>query len=115
VLNFVIQTIIQPKFVGDSVGLATTVTFVSLLLWSAVLGPLGAILAVPLSLLVKCVLLDADPATSWTGYIIGSPDSTPERVRAKAAALALTSDTGSEPGTARPPEAPPAGAPAANR
>jgi predicted PurR-regulated permease PerM len=100
VLNFVIQTIIQPKFVGDSVGLSTTVTFVSLLLWAAVLGPLGAILAVPLSLLVKCVLLDADPATSWTGYLIGSSDSTPERVRARAAAAAAADPPVAEPARA---------------
>ncbi|MCV2499740.1 AI-2E family transporter, partial [Melissococcus plutonius] len=33
VLNFVIQSIIQPKFAGDAVGLTPTMSFVSLLLW----------------------------------------------------------------------------------
>ena len=65
VLNVVIQSIIQPKVVGDTVGLSTTLTFVSLVLWSWVLGPLGAVLAVPMSLVVRAVLLDADPAGQW--------------------------------------------------
>jgi predicted PurR-regulated permease PerM len=65
ILNLVIQSGIQPRVVGDSVGLSTTLTFVSLVFWTWVIGPLGAILAVPLSLLVRAVLLDADPANSW--------------------------------------------------
>ena len=61
VLNFIIQSVIQPKFVGDSVGLTTTVTFLSLIFWAYVLGPIGAILAVPATLLAKAVLVDVDP------------------------------------------------------
>ena len=51
VINVVTQSFILPKFLGDAVGLATTMTFVSLIVWTCVLGPLGAILAIPLSLL----------------------------------------------------------------
>ncbi|QNG18118.1 AI-2E family transporter [Rhodococcus triatomae] len=71
VINFVIQSIIQPKFVGDAVGLSVTMTFLALVFWSWVLGALGALLAIPLSLLVKSLLLDIDPATRWTGALIG--------------------------------------------
>jgi predicted PurR-regulated permease PerM len=74
VINFIIQSIIQPKVVGDAVGLSTTLTFLSLVLWAWILGPLGAILAVPLTLLVKAMLLDADPSTRWlSGLISGAP------------------------------------------
>lgn len=72
VLNFVLQSIIQPRFVGDSVGLSATVTFLSLILWSWILGPVGAILAVPMTLLVKAVLVDADPKAGWVAAMIGS-------------------------------------------
>lgn len=41
-------------------------TFLSLILWSWVLGPVGAILAVPLTLLVKAVLADSDPKADWS-------------------------------------------------
>ena len=50
-INFVIQSLIQPRFVGDSVNLATTVTLLSMTLWTWIIGPLGALLAIPLTLL----------------------------------------------------------------
>ena len=62
VLNVVIQTVIQPKVVGDAVGLSTTLTFVSLVFWTWVIGPLGALLAIPLTLLAKALLVDVDPS-----------------------------------------------------
>ena len=46
-INLVIQSLIQPKFVGDAVGLSVTLTFLSLVFWTFVIGPLGALLAVP--------------------------------------------------------------------
>lgn len=70
VLNFVIQSVIQPKFVGDSVGLSGTLTFLSLIFWAWVLGPLGALLAVPLSLLVKALLVDVDPDSRWLSPLL---------------------------------------------
>jgi AI-2 transport protein TqsA len=75
VLNLVIQSVIQPRVVGDSVGLSTTLTFVSLVFWSWVIGPVGAILAIPLSLLVRAILLDADPANGWLRPLVANrPD-----------------------------------------
>ena len=70
IINFIIQSIIQPKVVGDAVGLSTTLSFLSLVLWTWILGPLGAVLAIPLSLLVKALLIDADPSTRWLGGLI---------------------------------------------
>jgi predicted PurR-regulated permease PerM len=74
VINFVFQSIIQPKIVGDAVGMSTTLTFLSLVFWAWVLGPLGAILAIPLSLLTKALLLDADPTTRWVNGLISGDD-----------------------------------------
>ncbi|NKR23883.1 AI-2E family transporter [Rhodococcus hoagii] len=71
VINFVIQSIIQPKFVGDAVGMSVTVTFLALVFWAWVLGPLGALLAIPMTLLVKAMLLDIDPASRWVNVLIG--------------------------------------------
>lgn len=72
VLNFVIQSLIQPRFVGDSVGLAMTTTFVALVFWAWLIGPVGALLAIPLTLLVKALLVDADPAARWADALAGS-------------------------------------------
>jgi AI-2 transport protein TqsA len=71
VLNFIIQSVLQPKFVGDAVGLTTTMSFLSLVVWAYILGPLGAVLAIPASLLVKAILVDIDPAARWLQLFVG--------------------------------------------
>jgi predicted PurR-regulated permease PerM len=71
-INFVIQSIIQPRFVGNAVNLSTTLTLVSLVFWTWVLGALGALLAIPLTLLAKGLLIDIDPATRWINALISS-------------------------------------------
>ena len=48
VINLVIQSVIQPRVVGDKVGLSPTLTYLSVVFWTWVIGPLGALLAVPL-------------------------------------------------------------------
>jgi AI-2 transport protein TqsA len=82
-LNFVIQTLIQPRFVGDSVGLSMTVTFLALLFWGWVLGALGALLAIPLTLLVKALLVDVDPRGHWLDAILREEPRAPRTMRAK--------------------------------
>jgi len=71
VLNFVIQSVLQPKFVGDAVGLTTTMSFLSLIVWAYILGPIGAILAIPASLLFKALLIDVDPDARWLQLFFG--------------------------------------------
>lgn len=72
VANFVIQSIIQPKFNGDAVGVTALISFLSLLLWSSVLGALGALLALPMTLLAKAVLIDHDPQMRWLNAFISN-------------------------------------------
>ncbi|MDX6294931.1 MAG: hypothetical protein QOH50_4006 [Kribbellaceae bacterium] len=95
VVNFVFQSIIQPKVVGDAVGLSTTLSFLSLVFWAWILGPLGAVLAIPLTLLVKALLLDVDPSTRWLSGLISGGRQLPEPT-------ADTADTGDTAPTDRP-------------
>ena len=75
VANFVIQTVLQPKFTGDAVGINATTAFLSLIFWSYVFGALGALLAIPFTLLVKSLLIDRDPKARWLNQFIASaPD-----------------------------------------
>jgi AI-2 transport protein TqsA len=64
-LNVVIQSVIQPKVVGEAVGLSVTLTFLSLIFWSWIMGPIGAVMAVPFTLFVRALFVEADPAKSW--------------------------------------------------
>ncbi|MET0415634.1 MAG: AI-2E family transporter [Actinoplanes sp.] len=82
VINFVIQSIIQPKFVSDAVNISLTVTFLSLAFWTFVIGPIGAILAVPLTLLVKSLMFDVDPHTRWMSSLLEGGPAPPEDANA---------------------------------
>jgi predicted PurR-regulated permease PerM len=74
-LNVVIQTFIQPHYVGATVGLSAEMTFLSLVVWTFLLGALGALLAVPMTLLVRAIFLDPDARTAWISPLIST---TPE-------------------------------------
>jgi AI-2 transport protein TqsA len=84
VINLILQSVIQPKFVGDAVGLSTSITFLSLVFWAFILGALGALLAIPLTLLVKAILVDADPRNAWLQPLL-SNRSDPDQVEQPAA------------------------------
>ena len=74
-LNAVIQSVIQPRVVGEAVGLSGSVTFISLVFWAWVLGAVGALFAVPLTLLAKALLVDVDPRAAWlTPLLAGGPE-----------------------------------------
>ena len=77
VVNFVIQSIIQPRVVGDTVGLTPTLTFLSLVFWTWLIGPIGALLAVPLSLLLRALLVEADPRATWALPVISGKPAAP--------------------------------------
>ncbi|WP_314034902.1 AI-2E family transporter [Dietzia sp. CH92] len=87
VINLVMQSFVQPKFTGDAVGLTPTVTFLSLVFWAAVAGPLGAILAVPLTLMAKAFLVDADPRMAWFATFLTTPEADSRRGRRRAEKL----------------------------
>ncbi len=75
VINFMSDSVIKPRFVGDAVGLSTTLTFVSLIFWSWVFGPLGSLLAVPLTLFARALLIDSDPTADWLAPLIAGDSS----------------------------------------
>ena len=79
VLNVVIRSLIQPRFVGDSVGLSATVSFVALIFWAWLLGPAGALLAISAPLLLKALLVDIDPKAAWARALFGSLEKEPGR------------------------------------
>jgi AI-2 transport protein TqsA len=80
-INVIVQTIIQPRFTGDAVGISATVAFASLIFWAYVLGPLGALLAIPATLFLKSVLLDNSVPASWVNALVSSSPAK-ERPRA---------------------------------
>lgn len=71
VINFLVDNVIKPRFIEEGVNISMTVSFLSLVIWGWVLGPIGAILAVPMSIIVQAVLNSRDE-TRWLAYMMGS-------------------------------------------
>jgi predicted PurR-regulated permease PerM len=70
VLNIVFGSILEPRLMGRGVGLSTLVVFLSLVFWGWVLGPVGMLLSIPLTMAVK-ILLETSHDTRWVAILLG--------------------------------------------
>jgi hypothetical protein len=73
-------------------------TFLSLVVWTFLLGPLGALLAVPMTLLVRALLLDPDGRLAWVSPLISTTVDPPEDELAPAPTPAPATDPAPAPG-----------------
>ncbi len=60
VLNFVVDNLVKPRFMQSGLDVPPLVGLLSLVVWAYLLGPIGTILALPLTIMLRRVLQDAD-------------------------------------------------------
>jgi predicted PurR-regulated permease PerM len=82
-INGTFDTLIGPHVLGDRLNLSPTVTILALVYWSWVLGPVGSLLALPLTVMVKMLLLERDTSTQWFATVIGASDDGSQDVHAR--------------------------------
>ncbi|WP_447928554.1 AI-2E family transporter [Vreelandella sp. EE27] len=70
VINFVLGNLIEPRVMGQALGLSTFVAFLSLVVWGWVFGPAGMLLSVVLTMTLK-IALDSHPQTRWMAHLLG--------------------------------------------
>jgi predicted PurR-regulated permease PerM len=74
-INGVIDSIIGPHYLGQGLDLSTVVTIIAAFFWGWVLGPIGAFLALPITIGVKMLILEHFPDTRWMAMAIASESS----------------------------------------
>jgi len=71
VVNMVIGNVVEPKMMGDGLGLSTFVVFFSLIFWGFIFGSIGMFLSVPLTMAIK-IMLEQNPNTKAFAIILGT-------------------------------------------
>ena len=73
VVNMLMGNVIEPRWMGRGLNLSPLVVFVSLVLWGWVLGPVGMLLSIPLTIMLK-IGLESQTETRWIGTMLGVAD-----------------------------------------
>jgi AI-2 transport protein TqsA len=80
VINFVIGNIVEPRIFGKALGLSPLVVFVSMMFWGWLWGPMGALLSVPLTMVIKIALANSEELR-WIAIFLGSATWVEEKHR----------------------------------
>ena len=80
-VNMFIGYYLEPRWMGRGLGLSTLVVFVSLVFWGWVLGPVGMVISVPLTMAGK-IAMEGSDETRWLAILMG-PGVTPDSKQAE--------------------------------
>ncbi len=77
-INLLIENVLEPGYTGKRLSLSPTIVFLSVFFWSWLLGPVGALLSMPITVLLLLVFKNSE-STLWLAKIIGKEDALPEK------------------------------------
>ena len=73
-IQFTIGNLVTPKVMGDALDISPVVLLVSLLFWGGIWGPVGALLSVPIMVMIR-IICENIPPLSFVAVLISSPKS----------------------------------------
>ena len=74
VIGFILGNVIGPRVMGRKLGLSTLVVFLSLIFWGSLLGPIGVVLCIPLTMTLKFAFENGQ-STRWIAILLGSENA----------------------------------------
>lgn len=77
-INGFTENVLAPRFLSRGLNISAVATFLSVIVWSWVLGPLGALLGVPLTIAIKMLILEGNAETRWLAAAIGGDSALDE-------------------------------------
>jgi len=69
-INVGVSNIVEPRVLGRGLGLSPLVIVLALVFWGWVFGPIGMLLAIPLTMVVK-IALESTEETAWISVVLG--------------------------------------------
>ncbi|MCW8091393.1 AI-2E family transporter [Alteromonas sp. ASW11-130] len=70
-VNTIMGNMVEPRLLGRGMGLSTLVVFLSLIFWGWLLGSVGMLLSVPLTMIVK-IALESREESRWLAVLLSS-------------------------------------------
>ena len=75
IINGFAENVVKPRSMGEGLDISPFVVVFSVILWAAILGPMGAILAIPLTLVIKELILEVDDQNRWMARMMSAGTS----------------------------------------
>jgi len=69
-LNLLIENVLEPAYTGKKLSLSPSIVFISFFVWGWILGPIGALLSMPITVMLMLVLNEHE-STQWLSKLIG--------------------------------------------
>jgi predicted PurR-regulated permease PerM len=73
-INMVMGNVIEPRYLGKGLGLSTLVVFLSLIFWGWLLGTVGMLLSVPLTMILK-IASEKSPSALWLSTLLSDEET----------------------------------------
>ncbi len=83
-INGFADNVIKPRYLGSGLDMAPFLVIFSVVFWAMILGPVGAILGVPMTMLIRSLFFEADESLSWVARVMGSGSAAQDGIRASA-------------------------------